>query len=243
MQQDQRTEWILAERIEDGKRDARCRWRVVEDERTEQSAGVLRVEVLRDVEWGSLHATVPTDRDVEVRCGLVLRACPHLQHFDLTVDGSVCQEPTHADTFALIPRLRSLRLQQCSSGRIELRPLSDCRAMLDGLPHLRTLRCFKTTSLSIKHILDFASHSTLEEVHINIGGPYMTDNWWIGRLVLFPIDVEEDELQLQGLAIAHRELMGDVEEEDTEALQAALVDHMSAASQQSTGNEQEQQQT
>ena len=120
------------------------------------------MEVLRDIDWHRLQKkVVPLCSDVDGRCPLVLRACPYLQHLHLYVDGRVCETSAHAETFARVPRLRSLHLEQRHHNRGTRYRLHDCQAMLDSLPHLHTLNVTHIKHLGTKVLLDIAAHSTL----------------------------------------------------------------------------------
>ena len=169
VQREQPTEWILV------KRDADGRWQLMGDDNTQQSADVHRVEVLRDIDWYYLDGEVV--HNVEVQCRLVLQACPYLEHLHLFVEEDVCEAPSHAGTFALVPRFRSLHVEICEflskqeeeeddRDRDEEKPLFDCRAMLNSLPHLTSLTCTHILDFGVSQLLDIASHSTLEEVCI-----------------------------------------------------------------------------
>ena len=229
VERQQPTEWISAKRNDysDGL------WQLVDEESAaSESADVRRVEVLRDINWWQLGETVPSYHDVEVRCRFVLHACPYLQHLDLYADANVCEAPSHADTFALVPHLRSLRLEQSDSGRTSTKPLFDIRAMLDSLPHLHTLRCSDIKELGVAELLDIASHCTLEDVHIHGKTvrkchSQMTAAAWIGHDVQFPISVEEDEAGLERMEHGHHheaKARGGVEEDDTVMMKDALID-------------------
>ena len=110
--------------------------------------------------------TSPFDEDI--RCPLVLRACPYLQHLDLAFDSRPCVGPNLTDVFASVPRLRSLRLYPCGDE-------SDWRQVtlrLDRLPQLTSLHCIHLSSFDIRSvpdILNIACHSTLDDVHIESG--------------------------------------------------------------------------
>ena len=159
VQQPQRTEW------QPGRFDKRS---------AEQAADVRRVEVLSDITWEQLgEQAVPPYRDVEVRCRLVLQACPYLQHLQLYINSYHHVEPSHEDTFALLPHLRTLWLYQGDTERanellIEEPPV-DIERMLDSLPHLTFHSC-KHIYLTISDLIDIASHSTLQKAHPR--------HWW-----------------------------------------------------------------
>ena len=222
VQQPQRTVWRLFTR---GKaRDGRSEWQVVDDEEAEQSADVQRVEVLRDITWDQLgEEAVPPYRDVEVRCRLTLRACPYLQHLTFFIDSSTYVEPSHEDTFALVPHLRSLVLGQGREHAGELllieEPPVDIERMLDSLPHLTKLRCWHIF-LTITDMLDLASHSTLEDLQIDNIDKQLSDLEWIGADMHFPISVEEDVWQLEQDAVS-KPLDGGIEGEESEGVESA----------------------
>ena len=240
VRQEQPTVWITATRA------AHDSWKVVVDEdNLEQSAEVRRVEVLRDFDWWQLTAeAIPFSYDRDVRCRLVLRACPHLQHLALHLDsGGVdehsCQPLSNADSFALVPQLRSLRLEEECYDLMVADLICDFRAMLDSLPHLHTLSCMDIMHLGIPQLLDIASHSTLENVHIRDSGACMAEAVWIGHRMLFPICVEDDRKRMHEAALSYNTLSGDIEEEDTVALEAAVNDTEFAPDKQLNGDEQE----
>ena len=218
VEHEQPTMWILAKREADGS------WKAMDEaSAAAESADVERVEVLRDVDWWQLDEDMmPWSGDVEVRCGLVLRACPYLQHLRLLIDTYRCQAPSHADTFAFVPRLRTLVLERHDSGDSDLELLCDISAMLESLPHLTLLSCTSLGRLTIVTLLDIASHSTLEDVHISSGRSDMATPEWIGYELEFPVSVEDDERRMARLA-ADETLDGDVEAEDTGALEAAVA--------------------
>ena len=146
----------------------------------------------------------PRYRDVEVRCRLVLQACPYLQHFVLAISTAAHIEPSHVDTFALLPHLRSLDLilrqpsRQESELRIKKQPV-DFESMLDSLPRLTSLRCYDIY-LGVSDLLDIASHSTLERLFIKAAREQLDDTGWIGTEIAFPIADSRDVLELQQAA-------------------------------------------
>ena len=205
-------------------RDADGWLRDVSDMRRRSADYVQRVEreeVLRDISWNDLSAGAVQRRDVEVHCRLVLQACPYLQHLGLLINVIRAVEPSHEDTFALVPRLRSLLLNQYETvDELELvvdTPPVDFERMLDSLPRLTALTC-RHVYISISDLLDIASHSTLEQLHIEASGRQVADAEWLGTELRFPIDELEDDMQL-AQAAAGVMVDGDVEEaeEETEA--------------------------
>ena len=146
-------------------------------------------------------------------------------------------EPSHDDTFALVPHLRSLHLtlrNELTLAPLEDRankelidePPVDIERMLDSLPHLTSLRC-DDIYLNITDLLDIASHSSLEELYISAEGQQLADPEWIGMRIEFPISVEEDEMQLKEDAAMN--LDGDIEEESDETVEIAFFDHLTSA--------------
>ena len=253
VQQEQPTMWILVERDADGS------WKAASDDSKEQSADVQRVEVLRDVDWRQVHEMVPWRRDEEVRCGWILRACPYLQHLKLAISFFVCDPPSHADTFALVPRLRSLRLTICERERMQLLwnqnqsddgkadPLCNYQAMLDSLPCLISLTCAATHHFSAVPLLAIASHSTLEELHIDSRGKRLSkDEWkeeeeWIGLGITFPVNVRDDTHLMMENDFAYGQFRKDHEAAiDTAALEAVLVDSQSRPTRHVTGSAEKQ---
>lgn len=140
---------------------------------------------------------VPCEGDVDVRCGLVLSACPHLQHLHLTLDSHLYNPPPHGDTFALVPRLRSLHLELCDSETSEAEGVFNFETMMASLAPLTELSCTNIRYLDIPHLLHIASHCTLERLYIDSGDELMGDARWIGRKMKFPISAAADEKQLE----------------------------------------------
>ena len=177
---------------------------VVEDASAQPSGDAQGVEVLSDIDRKAMWDCTPQYRDVEVRCRLVLRACPYLQQFVLAINTAAHVEPSHEDTFALLPQLRSLDLilrqpsQQESELLIEEPPV-DFERLLDSLPRLTSLRCYDIF-LGVSDLLDIAAHSTLEELFLKAAGKQLSDASWIGEYIAFPIAESRDELELQQAA-------------------------------------------
>ena len=228
IQREQPTRWIMA------KPDQNESWKVVDDESLQQP-DVQRVEVLAEVDWWHLHRDVaPQYGTVDVRCRLVLRACPYLQHLDLAIDSFLYVPPSHEDTFALVPCLRSLRLSQADSDQSTYSgEVVDFLEMLDSLPHLTSLSCNGVRYLAIVDLLDIVSHSTLEELDINSDEASMAEWKWIGFSMEFPISVEDDERALEREAM-YNKLDGDIVEE-SEVVAATVVDDASGSRSQLTG--------
>ena len=131
----------------------------------------LRVEVLRDIDrWevereASTHETATMRFDDDIRCSLVLSACPYLQLLHLTNDTDRWVESDLDDIFASVPRLRTLHLDECSGDR----DWKWFRATLDKLPQLTSLRCTNLRRFGVRGVLNIASHSTLDDVHTKSG--------------------------------------------------------------------------
>jgi len=218
---EQPTQWMLARRDDKGRL---CE--VADVPQAQSELGAERVEVLRDIHWSDINSSC-VQRDVEVRCRLVLQACPYLQHLGLAIDTVVHVEPSHEDTFALVPRLRSLDLVQRDSGHqapellIDEPPI-DFERMLDSLPHLTSLRCYDVY-LGVSDLLDIAAHSTLTELFIKAEGKQLADAEWIGSEISFPIGADEDKRQLE-LTAGSIVFDGDVEAEEDNEVQAAHAD-------------------
>ena len=176
----------------------------VDDSSVQSSEGVEHVEVLSDIDRKAVIDCTPQYRDAEVRCRLVLQACPYLQHFAFAIDAVTHVEPSHEDTFALVPRLRYLELvlrdssQQAAELLIDTPPV-DFERLLDSLPQLTELRCYDVY-LGVSDLLDIASHSTLEEVLIKAAGKQLGDAGWIGAEMNFPIDEATDCLEMEQAA-------------------------------------------
>ena len=203
--QPQPTQWIQVRRSEGGvlcdiefkrcqrwadEKPEECKWAAVDEE---------LVEVLTEVRCLDMQDVMLEHRDVEVHCRLVLQACPYLQHLSLNIDTARHVEPSHEDTFALVPRLRSLDLHHdhdhwdmLGEEDPELlidQPPVDFERMLDSLPCLTALR-YANVYISISDLLDIASHSTLQQLHIEASGQHMADKEWLGDELFFPL-VEE----------------------------------------------------
>ena len=224
VRQPQRTKWILAGP------DAYEWWQVY-GESGKQSADVKQVEVLADIDWHYMGTSVlPSHHQVDVRCRLVLQPCPYLQNLDIIVDARAHVTPSHDDTFALLPRLRSLYLTQYENDELHEQATQtvciDFEQMLDSLPHLTTLHCVDLCHLGISELLEIASHSSLEEVRVHGNQQQLADEEWIGKQIEFPISVEEDEIQLEQ-DDTRMAFDGDIEEESDVA---ALVTRVSSTS-------------
>ena len=194
VEQPQPTKWVPA------LRDSQDRLREAADQK-EQAGDVKRMEVLRDIDRREFERLQPELRDVEVRCRLVLQACPYLQHLVHAFDPVLHVEPSHEDTFALLSRLRSLFLYcwDNSNRAPELvidTPPVDFERMLDSLPRLTSLRC-RDVFISFDDLLVIASHSTLEDVEIRAEGKQLADKQWIGDDLRLPADEKQDVWQLE----------------------------------------------
>ena len=160
---------------------------------------------------------------MDVRCRLMLQVYPYLQHLDLVVDAYV-----QDDTFALLPRLRSLNLTHYQSDYAREQATEtlccDFQWMLSSLPHLTTLHCVAIAPPRSQRAarLEIASRSTLEEVRLHGYQQQLADEEWIGKHVQFPTSVEEDEIQLEQDA-ARVVFDGDIEEESDETALVARV--------------------
>ena len=111
--------------------------------------------------------------------------------------------------------------------------------VLDGLPHLTALRYTSVSHLGIEQLIHFASHSTLEELHIDSGSSSMRNTMWIGRTMRFPISVEEDERDMRQVQSDVTDRRADIDD-DSEAIEAALAAFLSNGStpyQQLTSNQ------
>ena len=186
------------------RRDEHDRLFVVDNAAAHGSAGVEHIEVLRDITWPDTIRVVPRQRDVEVHCRLVLQACPYLQHLHLQIDAWQYVEPSHEDTFALVPRLRSLRLTQRDVNQVEPElaisdePV-DFERMLDSLPCLTALDC-EQIYICLGDLLAIASHSTLEQLRLEASGLHLANKEWLGDELRVPITAEEDESRLNNMA-------------------------------------------
>ena len=214
VQHEQPTMRILASQTKDGS------WEEVDEDNTEQSAAVLHVEVLRDMDWRQLDAALPYSDHVHVLCGLMLRACPYLQHLHLLGCSLVRRAPLCADTFALVPRLRSLCLERCDSDEINRSTFVHLPAMLHSLPCLTSLHCINIQQFSSADLLDIASHSTLEELHIHNEHQSFR---------LFG-EEEDDEELLSDQTTFHLKHDGPIEDVDMVAVEAALAAFMGGGS-------------
>ena len=138
----------------------------------EQRTKTVRVRgeehvVLSQLSWGKLDEIVPW-RVPCYRSRFVLTAVPHLQHLHLAIDAnSIRPPPPVSETFALVPRLRSLRLRETDS---EHDDTDECmlpiRDMLAALPRLTFLHC-EWLRLSEQDKADIADHATLKRITLN----------------------------------------------------------------------------
>ena len=116
--------WIWTEQSSSGN------WESIDDGSGQQSAGVQRVEVLRDFDCAYLSremfggALELNCFDEDIRRPLVLRACPYLQHPDLANDLARYAEPSFDDLFASVPRLRTLQLGRAGTSGEKPHPLT-----------------------------------------------------------------------------------------------------------------------
>ena len=208
--------WILA------RRDERGRWKAVEDGNAKESPSVKRLLVPRGVHWWWLKKEVlPLCGFVEVRCRLILQVCPHLQHLHVLVDMRRYEMLSRVEGFALVPRLRSLRLERA---RLDAKSDTGGRQfnllwMVHVLPCLTSLSLVNFGNIRVSELLAFASHSTLEQLHIDTANSTSEHARWIGPDIRFPITtVAEDEQQLAAFRDRHPRLFdGDIEEESDEA--------------------------
>ena len=180
----QRAEFILVRRDELGRL-----WHV-EAAEAQHAAGVISMEVLRDVYWKDVHEATLEWRDEQQCCRSTLRACPHLQQYALLIDCKWQAEASHEDTFALLPRLRSLSLTRNITTSDLWTTKHIVERMLDSLPRLTSLRC-KDVYISISDLLAITAHSTLEELRLSTSYAYMAEVRWMGRRLLFPPKAEK----------------------------------------------------
>ena len=222
LKRSQVTEWIAATQRWSG--DLWLAGTVSSADGVQQSTGVRRVEVLRDVDWERLDVDAKSHRtrgpDVDVRSRLVLSACPYLQHLHLGLRILYSQPPLHKNTFARVPRLRSLSLD---SARFFEPPLA-WQALLDSLPSLTSLSYTHISGLDIDCLLAIASHSTLERLQLDSGKGVLEDKVWLGHDISFPIGVDEDERQVDEY-FDSLEWEGDVAAQ-TDADEAAFLEQL-----------------
>lgn len=191
LRNEQPTKQVRVERTRDGQ----CR--VVNHKNTQSSVEVRRVDVLSDISRGELEHRAWSSGSVELRCLFVLRACPNLQHLRLEIDTDLAF-PSHEDTFALVPSLRSLALTLYNRNRgcdWKKSPV-DFPRMLDSLPHLTAMRCINIR-IGVDDILAIACHSTLDELHIESSGYQLDDADWLGQDMSFHSTAQEHEEQTQ----------------------------------------------
>ena len=110
----------------------------------------LRVEVLRDIGRWEVERKVTPELTVlplgeDIRRSLLLCACPYLQHLDLVLATRHFAEPKLDETFALVPRLRTLRLDENPS---EDSDWKQHPIRLDRPPQLTSLRCRNSAPLA-----------------------------------------------------------------------------------------------
>ena len=151
VQHQQPTMWILAR----CNADRSCRR--VDDDGTEQPADVQRVEVLRDIDWWRLDILVVlSSRHLEVRCRLVLRACPYLQHVRLLVDALMSRArhtPTRSSCYLTCARCVSSDLTVTAS--IGACPCGRCCAACLASHHSAA----PVSSNSVRQICSLSHHT------------------------------------------------------------------------------------
>ena len=194
--------------------------------------------------WRGIKLSLENDN----YCRLILQACPYLQHLRLYINIKTRTQPSHEDTIALVPRLRSLTLFPKDSSKWEPRHANvqprvrfAFGRLLDSLPHLTSLY-YVNLRTGVRDLLDIASHSTLEELHIEADGQELIDTKWIGReTMLFPVDVEYDAMQLARAAASMNvddgaEEQSDSSEEEEEKAPTARAEAVSAMDAETTTN-------
>ena len=198
----QSIEWIAATQ-----RWADDVWQAVSDKNVvagdaQQRADVRRVAVLRYFDYAQFDADANSHYgqglEVEVRCQLLLQACPYLQHLHLAINAPHAEQPRHEDSLALVPRLLSLSLES-----FHIKSPLEWRTLLDSVPSLTSLTWTYVDSIDIDRLLDIASHSTLEQLHIDTNRWSQGHNVWLGDRMLFPIAVDDDERQFNAYFDRH----------------------------------------
>ena len=123
--------------------------------------------VLSQLTWKQLGDMIPRALPC-FRSRFVLAATPHLQHLCLSIDSYTIDPPSAADIFSLVPRLRSLQLEQNDWERIDTESsIISIRAMLALLPSLTSLRCF-WLHLAVQDMVHIAAHATLEHIQLEV---------------------------------------------------------------------------
>ena len=175
----------------------------------------LLEEVLRNVDRETLlRAEVADHRTDEVRCRLALRACPYLQHVHVVFNTMCTAGPWQLDTFALLPRLRSLHTSHTHSAAKPVIEHFDFewKRLLPLLPHLSSLH-LQQPHLNLHDLFYIACHSTLEDLQISTRGQQLDHSRhyhqiahaaWLGLAIELPVDELTDrqhllqEARLQG---------------------------------------------
>ena len=155
---------------------------------------------------GDVRRVVPDLSEAEMHSWLVLHACPYLQRLTLTIHTITVEDPkrlSQANTFPLVFRLRSLCLAFHNDPEVSVGPLFGFCTMLDGLPHLSSLRCPDLPNIEVEALLAIASHSTLD---VDSGGADVVNGDWFRYCIYFPISVEEDEASLTPNGLAYRRI-------------------------------------
>ena len=179
--------------------------------------------VLSELSLSSVNAMLPPGRVPSYLSRFVLTATPYLQHLDIVTRGDTVVPPPVADTFSLVPRLRSLRLSQLNHFRTDLTDGTFCmRDMLTPLPSLVALRCMKMP-LGVQDLIDIAAHATLGNIHVFTRKASTVDKAWLPDGFDFHTDGKEEEADEEGEAErASDETMADSgDEKDSQASEPA----------------------
>ena len=179
-----------------------------------------RVEVLADWDWASVNDLTRGDRRVDDYCRVMLSACPYLRYLRVNFDSVQHIVLSHADTFALTPRLLSLHLRNAADNPPEVQanvsPV-DFELMLRHLPLLTSLR-LEHVRLDIGDLLDIALHSMLERLHIEATGEQVGDADFDYSAIHLPADAGS-EIDQWEQGSADQVSDGQLEEEEEEAEQ------------------------
>ena len=150
------------------------------------------------------------------RVRFVLRATPHLQHLHLTVDVSVTELPGLSDSFLLVPRLRSLLLEQVQRRITDLsqeRAIVPICDMLALLPSLTALHCVEIC-VGTQDLIDIAAHTTLEHILVQTRKVPAGERRWLRHGVFYSATWDDSGGDEQDDTEGDSE---DVEEEQTAA--------------------------
>ena len=122
------------------------------------------------------------------RSRYVFKAVPNLQHLHYKIKFSNIEPPPVSESLALLPRLRSLHLEQWDTdlGKAH-RTIFPISEMLAALPCLTSLRCTHV-HIGVQDLIDIAAHATLEHIRVDTECARKDDHSWLGKSVAFNSD-------------------------------------------------------